>query len=174
MKIQDITNFLESIAPIGLQENYDNAGLLTGSAKWDYVRYKRDFLDDSSLVAPYPTIYRTSGKVANITNSTGALVDFILLLEANAALTARYSSFGTFVGVLRCISRRGKNTYVYGLGLRRVDEACPFFEELFAKERYRGLRLLHHDLVEESRSFVSRVNQKRAQNDRRMAFRKPS
>ena len=35
MKIQDITNFLESIAPIGLQENYDNAGLLTGSAKWD-------------------------------------------------------------------------------------------------------------------------------------------
>jgi dinuclear metal center YbgI/SA1388 family protein len=35
MKIQDITNFLETVAPIGLQENYDNAGLLTGSAKWD-------------------------------------------------------------------------------------------------------------------------------------------
>ena len=33
MKIQDITNFLETIAPKGLQENYDNVGLLTGSAR---------------------------------------------------------------------------------------------------------------------------------------------
>ena len=35
MKIQDITNFLETVAPQGLQENYDNAGLLTGSALLD-------------------------------------------------------------------------------------------------------------------------------------------
>lgn len=30
MKIQDIISFLESIAPLSLQENYDNAGLITG------------------------------------------------------------------------------------------------------------------------------------------------
>ncbi len=35
MKIQDITNFLETVAPASLQENYDNAGLLTGSAGWE-------------------------------------------------------------------------------------------------------------------------------------------
>ncbi|MEP7143023.1 MAG: Nif3-like dinuclear metal center hexameric protein [Ferruginibacter sp.] len=35
MKIQDITTFLESIAPPDLQETYDNAGLLTGSAGWN-------------------------------------------------------------------------------------------------------------------------------------------
>jgi dinuclear metal center YbgI/SA1388 family protein len=35
MKIQDITNFLETVAPPALQENYDNAGLLTGSAGWE-------------------------------------------------------------------------------------------------------------------------------------------
>ncbi|UAY51011.1 Nif3-like dinuclear metal center hexameric protein [Ferruginibacter albus] len=35
MKIQDITSFLEKIAPPYLQENYDNAGLLTGNAGWD-------------------------------------------------------------------------------------------------------------------------------------------
>jgi dinuclear metal center YbgI/SA1388 family protein len=35
MKIQDITNFLETVAPPTLQENYDNAGLLTGSAGWE-------------------------------------------------------------------------------------------------------------------------------------------
>jgi len=31
MKIQAITNFLESIAPLPLQESYDNAGLIVGS-----------------------------------------------------------------------------------------------------------------------------------------------
>jgi dinuclear metal center YbgI/SA1388 family protein len=35
MNIQDITSFLESIAPASLQESYDNAGLLTGSANWE-------------------------------------------------------------------------------------------------------------------------------------------
>ncbi len=35
MKIQEITSFLESVAPPALQENYDNAGLLTGNGDWD-------------------------------------------------------------------------------------------------------------------------------------------
>lgn len=35
MKINEIVQFLESIAPPSLQESYDNAGLLTGSSSWD-------------------------------------------------------------------------------------------------------------------------------------------
>lgn len=35
MKIQDITNLLEKIAPPSLQESYDNAGLLTGNTSWE-------------------------------------------------------------------------------------------------------------------------------------------
>lgn len=35
MKIRDITHYLEQIAPLSLQENYDNAGLLTGNADWE-------------------------------------------------------------------------------------------------------------------------------------------
>lgn len=35
MQIQDITSFLETMAPLGLQEGYDNAGLLTGNAAWE-------------------------------------------------------------------------------------------------------------------------------------------
>jgi dinuclear metal center YbgI/SA1388 family protein len=35
MKIQEITSFLESVAPPLLQESYDNAGLLTGSSQWE-------------------------------------------------------------------------------------------------------------------------------------------
>src|SRR5436190_3581730 len=34
MKVQDITSFLESVAPPVLQESYDNAGLITGNANW--------------------------------------------------------------------------------------------------------------------------------------------
>jgi dinuclear metal center YbgI/SA1388 family protein len=35
MKIGEITSFLESVAPLHLQESYDNAGLLTGNSSWD-------------------------------------------------------------------------------------------------------------------------------------------
>jgi dinuclear metal center YbgI/SA1388 family protein len=35
MKIAQIVNFLESIAPLHLQESYDNAGLITGQSDWN-------------------------------------------------------------------------------------------------------------------------------------------
>lgn len=35
MKIQEITTYLESVAPPSLQESYDNAGLLTGNGQWN-------------------------------------------------------------------------------------------------------------------------------------------
>ncbi|HMJ46552.1 MAG TPA: Nif3-like dinuclear metal center hexameric protein, partial [Ferruginibacter sp.] len=35
MTIQDITTFLEKIAPLNLQESYDNAGLITGMPSWE-------------------------------------------------------------------------------------------------------------------------------------------
>jgi dinuclear metal center YbgI/SA1388 family protein len=35
MKVQDITSLLEKLAPSSLQENYDNAGLLTGNNSWE-------------------------------------------------------------------------------------------------------------------------------------------
>lgn len=35
MKIREIINRLENIAPLSLQESYDNAGLITGNADWE-------------------------------------------------------------------------------------------------------------------------------------------
>lgn len=35
MRIIDIVRVLETIAPLNLQESYDNAGLLTGSSEWE-------------------------------------------------------------------------------------------------------------------------------------------
>lgn len=34
-KINTVTNFIENIAPLELQEGYDNAGLITGSPDWE-------------------------------------------------------------------------------------------------------------------------------------------
>ena len=31
MKVKDVTNYLESIAPLQLQEDYDNSGLIIGN-----------------------------------------------------------------------------------------------------------------------------------------------
>ena len=31
MNVKDVTNYLETIAPLALQESYDNSGLLLGS-----------------------------------------------------------------------------------------------------------------------------------------------
>ncbi len=31
MKVKDVTNYLETIAPLQLQEEYDNAGLIIGN-----------------------------------------------------------------------------------------------------------------------------------------------
>ena len=38
MKLKEITNFLEEHAPMQLQEDYDNAGLLTGSPEKDITK----------------------------------------------------------------------------------------------------------------------------------------
>jgi dinuclear metal center YbgI/SA1388 family protein len=35
MQIADVTFYLESLAPLSLQEHYDNAGLLTGDSSWN-------------------------------------------------------------------------------------------------------------------------------------------
>jgi dinuclear metal center YbgI/SA1388 family protein len=35
MQIAEVTSYLESLAPLSLQESYDNAGLLTGDSSWN-------------------------------------------------------------------------------------------------------------------------------------------
>ncbi|MBK7425669.1 MAG: Nif3-like dinuclear metal center hexameric protein [Saprospiraceae bacterium] len=35
MQIRELTNLLESVAPLDLQESYDNAGLITGEHSWE-------------------------------------------------------------------------------------------------------------------------------------------
>ena len=37
MKLKEITDYLESIAPLAYQESYDNAGLICGNADMDIL-----------------------------------------------------------------------------------------------------------------------------------------
>ena len=35
MKISDLTTYIQTVAPLSLQEEYDNAGLLLGNPEWE-------------------------------------------------------------------------------------------------------------------------------------------
>ena len=75
MKIQDITSFLEITAPPALQENYDNAGLLTGDPSWECtgVLVSLDATEDiiseaiarkaNLVVAHHPIIFKGLKKI---------------------------------------------------------------------------------------------------------------
>lgn len=87
------------------------------------LRDKSDFIDEGSMNAT--TSYTIDNRVVTISNSTAALVDFIVVWESNVALVARYSSFGTYLRDLRCV-RRGRfvgPTFEYGKDLS-VRDPC--------------------------------------------------
>jgi len=75
MKIAEITNHLESLAPPALQEDYDNAGLLTGQAGWECtgilcaldtteaVVEEAISLNCNLIVAHHPIIFRGLKKI---------------------------------------------------------------------------------------------------------------
>lgn len=70
MTIQDITSLLEKVAPLSFQEDYDNAGLLTGDRKWECrgvlisLDTTEDIIDEAIkngcnlVIAHHPVIFR--------------------------------------------------------------------------------------------------------------------
>ena len=75
MKIQDITSLLENTAPLSLQEDYDNAGLLTGNLFWECtgVLVSLDATEDivaeavekkcNLIVAHHPIVFKGLKKI---------------------------------------------------------------------------------------------------------------
>eukprot|EP00759_Apiculatamorpha_spiralis_P028863 PhF_6_TR31365/c1_g1_i11/m.45920 len=121
------------------------------------IHYKREFMDESKVVAPFLTEYwnargassytlpptlapstnlskiqnmsnlTTKSKkikkivptrpppppqMVNVTNSTGALIDFVMALYAHRSVLAKFSSFGNQLASLRCHFQLGE-TWVY-------------------------------------------------------------
>ncbi len=70
MQISKIINFLETIAPLSIQESYDNAGLITGTPEWDCtgamisLDITEDVIDEALknncnlLIAHHPIIFK--------------------------------------------------------------------------------------------------------------------
>ncbi|MBO9573735.1 MAG: Nif3-like dinuclear metal center hexameric protein [Chitinophagaceae bacterium] len=75
MLIKEITDYLESVAPLSLQEDYDNAGLITGDASWECtgilctLDITEEVIQESvdkkcnCIVAHHPIIFRGLKKI---------------------------------------------------------------------------------------------------------------
>ena len=90
-------------------------------------RLKSEFIDVGKLSAPFIAFPRgrsRDGRRMNVTNSTGALVDFLLVMGAAASLSARYSKFGSLLCSIRRRYVPEAPTYTYGtaFGLKSCSE----------------------------------------------------
>lgn len=116
MKIKDITNYLESIAPASLQESYDNAGLIVGNPNTEVTGVlisldsTEDIVDEAIekgcnlIVAHHPIVFfglkRLNGK--NYVERT-----VIKAIQNNVALYAIHTNLDNVqVGVNRMICRK--------------------------------------------------------------------
>lgn len=124
MYISDITGHLESIAPVSLQEDYDNAGLLTGQYSWECqgvlctLDVTEEVIDEAirkncnCIVAHHPLIFRGLKKI-NGNNLVERSV--IAAIKNNIAIYAIHTNLdNTMKGV------NGKMADLIGLTGRRV------------------------------------------------------
>src|SRR5688572_33505624 len=75
MKISDLTSYLQTVAPLSLQEEYDNAGLLLGDPDWECtgvlctLDVTEEVINDAvkkkcnCIVAHHPLIFRGLKKI---------------------------------------------------------------------------------------------------------------
>jgi hypothetical protein len=76
-------------------------------ANW---RNKNDFFDRKYWTQMYQGVW-FNGRIYDITNATGSLVDMFVLLEAPFSVLSEFSSFGEYVAALRC--GKGKPSVMY-------------------------------------------------------------
>ena len=103
---------------------YTTGGNMSRPADWGF-RLKSEFIDVGLLSAPFLAVPRHGGgrRMANVTNSTGALVDFLVVMGAAVSLSARYSKFGSLLCNIRQRYLPVSPTYTY-----------VWFEKLFCEE----------------------------------------
>ncbi|MBA4166877.1 MAG: Nif3-like dinuclear metal center hexameric protein [Chitinophagaceae bacterium] len=89
MTISDIAFYLESIAPLALQEDYDNAGLITGNPKWQCtgILCTLDVTEEviaeavskncNCIVAHHPIIFRGLKKITGSGHVEKAVISAI-------------------------------------------------------------------------------------------------
>jgi hypothetical protein len=102
---------------------------------------------------------KRQGRLANVTNSTGALVDMILMVESEACLVARFSSFGSYIRDMRCTYYPSRRTWTYGRNLA-LEDGCVFTTQRRIKEA----------LNNEGRVNVTRLLQRLGAYEKRFGY----
>jgi dinuclear metal center YbgI/SA1388 family protein len=127
MKIAEIIQYLESIAPAQLQESYDNAGLLTGNPDWDCTNIlvtldaTEKVIEEAAnkncnlVVAHHPILFRG---LKRITGSDYVQKTLITAIKRDIAIYAIHTNLDN---VLSGVS--GKMAAV--LGLKNVSVLAP-------------------------------------------------
>ena len=143
MKIKEITQFLESIAPLSLQENYDNSGLLIGDSETEFLKalicldITSEVIDEAIIkkcnliISHHPLIF---GKISKITphKPTGKCI--INAIKNDIAIYAIHTNFDNiFTGVNAILCKKlGIENYKILKPkqqiLKKVITFCPVIE----------------------------------------------
>ena len=107
MKIKEIVNCLEKLAPLSLQETYDNAGFIIGSADNELTKVlvtidiTEDVIDEAIklgcnfIISHHPLIFGNLSKITN-DGSTGNCI--IKAIKNDIALYASHTNLDNVIG----------------------------------------------------------------------------
>lgn len=138
MKIREIVNFLDSIAPLQYQENYDNSGLLTGNLDWECfgVLCTLDTIEDTIqealnkncnlIVSHHPIIFSGLKKLTGKTYIERTVIEAV---KNNIAIFAIHTNLdNTLHGVNHKMAEK--------LGLKNVEILLPKPDQILQFSTY--------------------------------------
>ena len=144
MKISDLTSYIQNIAPLSLQEDYDNAGLILGDPSWECtgILCTLDVTEEvveeairkkcNCIVAHHPLIFRGLKK---ITGDTQVEKTVIAAIRNNIAVYAAHTNLDNIINGVN-----GKIADKLGLRNRRViDHKTSVLQKLFTVVPAAGL-----------------------------------
>ena len=136
MKISDLTSYIQNVAPLSLQEEYDNAGLILGDPSWECtgILCALDVTEEvveeairkkcNCIVAHHPLIFRGLKK---ITGDTQVERTVIAAIRNNIAVYAAHTNLDNIINGVN-----GKIADKLGLKNRRViDHKASVLQKLF-------------------------------------------
>jgi dinuclear metal center YbgI/SA1388 family protein len=136
MKISDLTSYLQNVAPLSLQEEYDNAGLIIGNPSWECsgvlctLDVTEDVVDEAvrkkcnCIVAHHPLIFRGLKRI-NGNNQVERTV--MAAIKNDVAIFASHTNLDNIInGVNKKIADK------LGLKNRKViDPKIPVLQKLY-------------------------------------------
>ena len=116
MKIKDITNYLESFAPLSLQESYDNSGLITGNPNDDVTNVLitldtiEEIIDEAInknanlIISHHPIVFKG---LKSLTGKNYVELTVIKAIKNDIAIYAAHTNFDNInLGVNRKICKK--------------------------------------------------------------------